>query len=157
MSQAASVFRLSYLQCGIIVKRSDADAPGLALRLCENGEKPRLWSGRFPQCLYPNTPRCNFHLSSSWHHFRNLPSCEDTRLGFEPTLHEKWAYTLFSVCSVPLWFIIAQKKQPQRHRAHRGCTEKKPNRDVQSHSNHHRLRSGCACSRTCCYVELLVA
>src|SRR5215217_499629 len=34
-----------------------------------------------------------------------------------------------SVCSVPLWFIIAQKKQPQRHRAHRGCTEKKPNRD----------------------------
>src|SRR5215204_5580595 len=34
-----------------------------------------------------------------------------------------------SVCSVPLWFIIAQKKQPQRHRAHRGCTEKKPNTD----------------------------
>src|SRR5215208_3283286 len=48
-------------------------------------------------------------------------------------LHEKWAYTAFlcatSVCSVPLWFMIAQKKQPQRHRAHRGCTEKKPNRD----------------------------
>ncbi|HKG96308.1 MAG TPA: hypothetical protein VKA97_00740, partial [Pyrinomonadaceae bacterium] len=34
-----------------------------------------------------------------------------------------------NVCSVPLWFIIAQKKQPQRHKAHRGCTEKKPDRD----------------------------
>src|SRR5215212_10229794 len=33
------------------------------------------------------------------------------------------------VCSVPLWLIITQKIQPQRHRAHRGCTEKKPNRD----------------------------
>src|SRR5215213_593362 len=126
MSQAASVFRLSYLQCGIIVKRSDADAPGLALRLCENSEKPRLWSGRFPRCLYPNTPRCNFHLSSSWHH---LPSCDldSNRLCTKVGIHALLCAT--SVCSVPLWFIIAQKKQPQRHRAHRGCTEKKPNRD----------------------------
>src|SRR5215217_6272875 len=51
---------------------------------------------------------------------------------FLQALHESGIHALLcatSVCSVPLWFIIAQKKQPQRHRAHRGCTEKKPNRD----------------------------
>src|SRR5215217_799947 len=50
---------------------------------------------------------------------------------FLQALHESGIHALLcatSVCSVPLWFIIAQKKQPQRHRAHRGCTEKKPNR-----------------------------
>src|SRR5215208_3976402 len=41
----------------------------------------------------------------------------------------KWAYTLSVQPLCALWFIITQKKQPQRHRAHRGCTEKKPNRD----------------------------
>src|SRR5215212_5508588 len=34
-----------------------------------------------------------------------------------------------SVCSVPLWLFFLSNNEPQRHRAHRGCTEKKPNRD----------------------------
>src|SRR5215217_6440469 len=54
---------------------------------------------------------------------------------FLQALHESGIHALLcatSVCSVPLWFIIAQKKQPQRHRAHRGCTEKKPNRDFRA-------------------------
>src|SRR5215210_5550780 len=51
----------------------------------------------------------------------------------DQALHEKWAYTLFSVqplcalCLCGCFFL--SNNEPQRHRAHRGCTEKKPNRD----------------------------
>src|SRR5215217_1380941 len=37
-----------------------------------------------------------------------------------------------SVCSLSLWLFLLSNNEPQRHRAHRGCTEKKPNRDFRA-------------------------
>src|SRR5215212_7846560 len=72
------------------------------------------------------------------HRWPNRPTSQQVigPSSLQGALHETWAYTLFSVQPLRALCLcgslLLRKKQPQRHRAHRGCTEKKPNRDFRA-------------------------
>src|ERR1700752_10329 len=51
-------------------------------------------------------------------------SCKATQTGFARRVLTGVLLCAISVCSVPPWLRKRLKKQPQRHRGHRNCTEK---------------------------------
>src|SRR5215212_6253570 len=55
---------------------------------------------------------------------RMLRNREKNWTGFARKVSIRLLLCATSVCSVPLWLFFLSNNEPQRHRAHRGCTEK---------------------------------
>src|SRR5215212_1201884 len=84
-------------------------------------DREKQASSHLRKLRFPAVRQTQFDRTDSCHQPSTVPFLHP---GFARKVSIRLLLCATSVCSVSLWLFFLSNNEPQRHRAHRGCTEK---------------------------------